>query len=257
MRATEISYPNISAGILLKIQEKDGDRGYKMQNRRKINRWQINKPVRIKLEGKASGTDCLLKDINLKGAHLAIDLKIAADSYIKFQLILSQDYSLNCEAWVAWHKYSDGNDAYGFLFTKISNADKEKIYRFVFENAPHSISSYWWKDKFKEGGEDMDDRRIFQRFNVRFPVKLLDLNSGQEAIAETNDISAKGIGVCSKENFNKNAPLEAWLKIPDKGEPLYTRGNVVWSTADAQGEYRLGIDLEKADLMGLSRVLRV
>jgi hypothetical protein len=102
----------------------------------------------------------------------------------------------------------------------------------------------------------MGDRRIFQRFNIRFPVKLLDLISGEEVVAETSDISAKGIGLWSKKAIVENTPLEAWLKIPDRGEPLYTRGNVVWSRPEALGECRLGIDLEKADLMGLSRILR-
>ena len=102
----------------------------------------------------------------------------------------------------------------------------------------------------------MDDRRIFQRFNLRLPVRLLDSITGNEIPAETSDISAKGMGLKLKQELRVNTPLEAWVHVPDKGEPLYTRGIAVWSKISGVGEYRVGIDLERADLMGLSRILR-
>ena len=228
-----------------------------MQERRKISRWQINKPASIKLEGAVAFVDCLLKDINLKGMQIVLGLRLTVDSYIKFNLKLSEEYSLECEAWVAWHKYIEGYNIYGFYFTRLKDSDKEKIYKYVYQSVPEEIAKQLKGDfVVKEGGENMEDRRIFQRFNIRFPVKFLDLNNGQEVIAETSDISAKGIGLWSKEGIAENTPLEVWLKIPDKGEPFYTRGNVVWSRPEGASGYRLGIDLEKADLMGLSRILR-
>ncbi|OQB12535.1 MAG: PilZ domain protein [Candidatus Omnitrophica bacterium ADurb.Bin205] len=227
-----------------------------MQERRRLTRWRINKASKIKLEGAVVSADCLIRDINFKGLQIVLGLRFAVDTYIKFNLQLSENNFLECEAWVAWHRQSDGHNIYGLLFTRLTDKDKENIYKFVYNNVPQEISRHWWSDAIKEGGESMDDRRIFQRFNIRFPVKLLDLNSGQEVVAETSDISAKGIGVWSRDAIAQNTPLEAWLKIPDKGEPLYTRGNVVWSRPDSSGEYRLGIDLERADLMGLSRILR-
>jgi len=227
-----------------------------MQENRKINRWCINKPAQIKIEGAVAFADCLIKDINLKGLQVVLALRLTVDTYIKFNLKLSDNYSLECEAWVAWHKHTEGHNIYGLLFTRITDIDRENIYKFVYQSVPQEISKHWWRGSLKKEDATMDDRRIFQRFNIRFPVKLLDLNSGQEVAAETRDISAKGIGVWSKDEMAQNTPLEAWLKIPDRGEPLYTRGNVVWSRPDAAGEYRLGIDLERADLMGLSRILR-
>jgi len=229
-----------------------------MQNRRSTSRWQINKPVSIKFEGAVAFADCLLKDINLKGLQIVMGLKLAVDTHTKFSLVLSKEYSLECEAWVAWHKSIDTYNIYGLYFTKLKDIDKDKIYKFVYQNVPEEISKRLRRDILqKEGGVNMEDRRIFQRFDIRFPVKLLDLNSGQEVNAQTSDISAKGMGVRLKQNIAAQTPLEAWLSIPDRGEALYTRGNVVWSKPEGAGEYRLGIDLEKADLMGLSRILRV
>jgi hypothetical protein len=206
--------------------------------------------------------ECFLKDINFKGLKIVLNLSLKEDTYIKFYLKLSDKYSLECEAWVAWHKTIEGRNAYGrniygLYFTGLKDAGKENIYKFVYENVPDEISKSWRDNSVKkEGGENMDDRRIFQRFNIRFPIRLLDLNSGKEITAETSDVSAKGLGVWASDALNPNTPLEAWLKIPDRGEPLYTRGNVVWSKLEGKGEYHIGIDLERADLMGLSRILR-
>ncbi|MFA5286976.1 MAG: PilZ domain-containing protein [Candidatus Omnitrophota bacterium] len=228
-----------------------------MADKRQISRWEINKPVKIQLEGAVVYAECFLKDINFKGLKIVLNLKLIVDSYIKFNLKLSDKCSLECEAWVAWHRAADGRNTYGLYFTRLKDDDKEKIYKFVYEHIPDEISKGWRGSPAKrEKGEDMEDRRIFQRFNIRFPVRLLDSSSGQEITAETSDISAKGLGVWSKDTLNPRTPIEAWLKIPDRGEPLYTRGNVVWSKPEGRGEYHLGIDLERADLMGLSRILR-
>ncbi len=104
--------------------------------------------------------------------------------------------------------------------------------------------------------EGSQDRRVFERFSASIPVRFLDTNANEEGFAKTQDISAKGLGLETKELLPVNSTLELWLEIPDKGEPLYTRGAVAWSKSSGINEYRAGINLEKADLMGLSRVLR-
>ncbi len=102
-----------------------------------------------------------------------------------------------------------------------------------------------------------DDQRIFARFPARFPLRFLDVDTNMEGGAETSDISAKGLGLVTNGHLQPNSSLEMWLHIPDQGEPLYARGEVVWSKMVEPNKYRSGINLDKADLMGLSRVLRV
>ncbi|MDP3731726.1 MAG: PilZ domain-containing protein [Candidatus Omnitrophota bacterium] len=102
----------------------------------------------------------------------------------------------------------------------------------------------------------MEDRRVFERFAVTLPVNLVDLDAGGELAADTCDVSAKGIGVVSKEYLRLGNRLELWLKIGDGREPLYTMGSVMWSAQQETGEYRSGILLEKAELMGMSRIFR-
>jgi len=229
-----------------------------MQDHRKLARWQVNKRVEIKLDGALSEAVCLVKDINFKGIQLILNLKLTLDTYIKFDLTLSEGVTIRAKAWVAWHKQIDGHSTYGLYFTDLMDPDREKIYRFVYDSAPLEILKKEESGLVKnKGGANMEDRRIFQRFNVRLPATLLDLNSGLEMPAETSDISAKGLGLVLKRELKVNTPLEAWLQVPDNGEPFYTRGLTVWSGQDAHEGYRVGMDLERADLVGLSRILRV
>lgn len=101
------------------------------------------------------------------------------------------------------------------------------------------------------------DRRTFERIPVKLPLKFLALGLSKEGLVQTHDISAKGIGLLTDEELLPNTPLEMWLQIPDKGEPLYATGKVIWSEMIEPNKYRGGVSLEKADLMGMSRVLRI
>ncbi len=106
----------------------------------------------------------------------------------------------------------------------------------------------------------MEDRRIFARFPVEFPLRFLNLDTNQEEdSAVTCDISGKGIGfLTTNKDLTNRTPLEIWLQIPDKGEPLYTRGDVVWSKKlkSNKDKYQVGIELKKAELVRFSRILR-
>ena len=102
----------------------------------------------------------------------------------------------------------------------------------------------------------MDDRRIFQRFPVKLDLRYLDLSNGKDGLASTFNISAKGLGLLTTEELRTHSAVELWVKVSERGEPLYTRGEVVWSSQNLSGDFRSGINLEKAELMGLSRALR-
>lgn len=104
--------------------------------------------------------------------------------------------------------------------------------------------------------QEFEDKRVFARLPVNLSVKYLDLGSNTEGEAKTQDISAKGMGLTTDRPLTPNSSLEMWLRVPDKGEPFYTRGEVVWSSQREGDGYRAGINLERADLMGISRVLR-
>jgi hypothetical protein len=263
-------------------------------DRRISHRWCVNKQAKIKLSGAESFALCQLKDINFKGTQVSLGLKLPKDTFLVLHVILPDENALEIEAWIVWHKTIDGCNIYGLYFSRISDADKEKVYQFVRKSCPEQLSKQWWQGLEKgrtpgrypphhnglvgtpptaagsagvplsaEGGESMDgsgyeyrDRRVFERFAAKMSLRFLNLNTGKEGYAYTRDFSAKGLGLITSQNVAPRSLLEIWLDIPDKGEPLYTRGEVVWAKCLAPEQYRMGINLEKADLMGLSRVLR-
>lgn len=235
-----------------------------MSERRRLPRWQIRQPVKITLPGAQVPAACQIMDINLKGMQVLLGLKLATDTFVKIKIILAEGFILDIiEAWIVWRRALDGKNIYGLYFTQIKDNDKENIYKFMRKYFPNQINKQWWQSQVKkEGGElmqeeNLQDRRIFARFPARLPLRFLDLQGNTEGEAFTEDISAKGVGFMAKEAFQPHTPLEVWFKIPDQGEPLYARGEVVWSKMVEPEQHRIGVNLEKADLMGLSRVLRV
>lgn len=204
--------------------------------------------------------DCNLLDISLKGIKIALGQKLEKDTFLKLILLLSQEFSINVQAWVAWYRVIDGHNLYGLYFDKISDLDKETIYQFTRKYCPGQITKQWRRgvtlEKVGETMESFEDRRTFERFPVKLALRFLDLKANREVEAQTYDISAKGIGLATNQELTTQTPLEMWLAVPDKGEPFYARGEVAWSKMVEPNSYRVGINLERADLMGVARVLR-
>ena len=232
-----------------------------MTGRRRYTRWMINKELKIKLESSQDYALCRVHDISFTGCNLSTHLSLPQDEFLKLTIVLSDVSAITIEAWVAWQKSVDGFNNYGIYFNKIKDSDKEAIYKYIRQNFPRLLNNQWWKDIKIEGGEMMEeekfqDRRVFDRFVAKFPVKFINLRENKESEASIDDVSAKGLSITANEALHPRTALEMWLEIPDKGEPLYTRGEVVWSRRLDSDKFRVGINLEKADLMGLSRVLR-
>lgn len=107
--------------------------------------------------------------------------------------------------------------------------------------------------KFKES----NDVREFERFVIRLTVKFIDLDKNKGGTGYTHDISAKGIGLITRENLCHKTPMDLYLYMPDHHEPLSIKGEVVWSKPIDPNSWRIGINLDQTDLIGISRIFRV
>lgn len=229
-----------------------------MNEKRAIPRWQLERSIKVLLEGAEKEADATLHDLNLKGCRIHLGPKLEHDALIKMRLCLGEGCSIWVEGWVAWRRPINGRGhIYGVYFTNMKDSDRQKLYEFVRQNFTDQMQKTWWGGIMTEkGGKTMDDRRVFERMAAKLSVRFLDARDDVEAEAESVDISAKGIGIVTNHELQPNDPLELWIKVTDQGEPLYTRGKAAWSKAVRPEQYRVGIELEKADLMGLARVLR-
>lgn len=228
-----------------------------MEEKRSCFRWQIDHPAKLKLEGAESFASCIINNINMKGMKLSLRMRLPLDTFLRFTLVLKEEFVLDIEGWLVWHKTLMDTNIYGLYFTKLKDLDKEKIYKFVQAFYPEQIKRQYCQGLEKEDKTIKEDRRIFERIPVQIPLRFLELYSNKEGTALTYNISAKGIGLLTQEELLPHASLELWLDIPGQTEPFYTRADVVWSKRINPDTYKVGLNLERADLMGLSRALRM
>jgi hypothetical protein len=245
-----------------------------MPERRKLTRWRINKlalfqfeQLAVQKEGVGSllaraikESFCQIIDINSIGAQVKLSTKLPQDVTFRMSLRLSENYSIEAKVWVSWHKVINGSNHYGLYFNQINDADKDKINKFISAFCPNDHSGKILKlgvvdIEGKKGGEEMIDHRIFERFRKEFSARFIGLD-GKEGVAQTFDVSAKGLGLTTNQELESRANLEIWLDVPNSTDPLYTRGQVVWTRLAGNGSFHSGIELERADLMGISRLLR-
>jgi PilZ domain len=229
-----------------------------MNERRRYVRYQVKQQGRLQLKQVSGEWPCQVKDISYKGAKIALNAKLPEDIVLRINLRLSDNCSIDAEVWIAWHKVFNGVNHYGIYFDKICDADKDKIHSFLSKYCYNEMRGKLWPDEteLEKGCNDMNDHRIFERFPVNLSARYLNPDTGKEGLASAQDVSAKGLGFISSEELKLHTALEIWLEMKDKGEPLYTRGEVVWVKMVDSNNYKLGIELEKADLMGISRVFK-
>jgi hypothetical protein len=238
-----------------------------MDERRKLPRWQIEVPVCLRCQGQETPIEGRLRDLSFKGFFFSSSQKLEKDTLVKLQIEFKPGFSFYTEAWVCWHKAIGPTHCHGMYFSRIDDQAKEGLFRFVQQNFSDELKRRWYgiegvrsveriDGHTVKGGAQMEDKRIFERFSARLPLRFLDLNATQEGTAQTLDISAKGVGFTTNLELNLGTRLELWLGVADKGEPIYARGQVAWSTLLGPAQYKVGVNLERANLLGLSRVLR-
>lgn len=242
--------------------------------RRKLLRWQIDKRALLKLEQAigqeeevgsllaiaTQGLYCQIKDINCIGAQITLNTRLPQNVIFKINLRLSENYSIVAKVWASWHKVINGTNHYGLYFNEIKDVDKDKINKFISAFYPNDDpGKMLWLEtaetKEEKGGEEMNDHRIFERFKKKFSARFIGVD-GKETVAQTFDVSAKGLGLITRQRLESQANLEIWLDVPNSTDPLYTRGQVVWTRLAEKEGFHSGVELEGADLMSISRLLR-
>lgn len=229
-----------------------------MYERRRLPRWQINRRALFKLRQAVQESSCQIKDLNAVGAQLILHTKLPIHAAFKMTLRLSENYTIEAKVWAAWHRVINGSNHYGLYFSEIKEADKDKINKFISAFYPNDDpEKMLWLETGaqRKGCEQMNDHRIFERFRRKFTARFVGLD-GQEGQAQTFDVSAKGLGLTTSQQLESQSNLEIWLNVPNSTDPLYTRGQVVWTRLNNKGDFHSGIELERADLMGISRLLR-
>lgn len=105
--------------------------------------------------------------------------------------------------------------------------------------------------------ENFKERRKYERFKIKLEAKLINLNDKKESSGYTVDLSANGVGLVSNQNIPPDTKVEIWIKNPHNQKSIYMKGRLVWSKPLQDSNYRLGVELEDVDLVGLAQVLEL
>ena len=107
--------------------------------------------------------------------------------------------------------------------------------------------------------EKNGERRIFERFSARFPVKFKDAREDYGAEVFLRDASAQGMRILSKERFFLDDQLSLEVELPDGGEPMVLDGRVVWvKFLDLSSSlWDLGIQFPQVDFLKMQRLFKL
>jgi len=100
-----------------------------------------------------------------------------------------------------------------------------------------------------------NERRVCTRFPVSVLVKCVSKN--QHMIAESFNISAKGLGLITNEELSCGSRVNMFVLTPGSGEKVAVQGRVVWAENFGFGKYKIGIALGHTELKPVTIVLRV
>jgi len=112
------------------------------------------------------------------------------------------------------------------------------------------------EELFGSGGWASGDRRLFARFGAELSLKYSNSDPKVQIKARIRDLCAKGLGMLTDKVLAPDTHLDIWLKMPDNGEEIFTKGKVIWSERIEPNKYRVGIELEEPELMVISIILR-
>jgi Tfp pilus assembly protein PilZ len=101
-----------------------------------------------------------------------------------------------------------------------------------------------------------DDRRLFERFSARFPVKYKDSRNDFGIAVFLRDVSAGGAKILSREKLFLNDNISLLVKLPDSKDPFPINGQVVWTSNGVPQIWDIGIRFHKINPLGLWRIFK-
>ena len=116
-----------------------------MYKKRKLPRFSTKKKVKVFIPQTEGLNRCVIEDIHLKGMCVSFKSKLPPQQFVKMSFSIGDLFEPICiEAQIIWEKENEGKYIYGLLYSKISDYDKDRIYKYL--NAIHydQFKSKWW-----------------------------------------------------------------------------------------------------------------
>lgn len=114
-----------------------------------------------------------------------------------------------------------------------------------------------WSESQIGGDRDQMDRRLFERFSARFPVKFKDTRDDFGANVSIRDASAQGLRITSRNRLFIHDSVSLEIKLPDGHPSMIVNGEVVWAKPDSAQNWDVGVRFHKSSLVSMSRLYRL
>jgi len=99
-------------------------------------------------------------------------------------------------------------------------------------------------------------RRLFERFQSRFPVKFKDTRNDFGTNVHLRNVSAQGAKIATREQLYLNDSVSLEVELPDGKKPITIRGEVVWAHKPDVGLWDVGLKFHKVVFMNLWRIYK-
>lgn len=102
-----------------------------------------------------------------------------------------------------------------------------------------------------------EDRRTFARMPAGLFVRYCPQFSLRHKTAQACDISAQGVGIVSSESIPVGRKVDIWIKMPTNNKEVPAKAKVAWFKRGRDNQFRIGLDLQEPNLMGIAIVMRI
>ncbi|MDO8662091.1 MAG: PilZ domain-containing protein [Candidatus Omnitrophota bacterium] len=115
-----------------------------MEEQRCAARWKINQEADLCVDEGIKSIPCVVEDISSRGMRVSLGKDLFPDVFANFNLTLSDDFTFNAGAQVAWAEKIYEKNVYGLSFSRIEESTKNRICRYVQDNFPTEMTKQAW-----------------------------------------------------------------------------------------------------------------
>jgi len=109
---------------------------------------------------------------------------------------------------------------------------------------------------FQNTPDFLKEKRMFSRFQSRFPVKIKDTRQDFGTNTYLHNSSAEGVKITTKEHLYLNDSVTLEVELLDGKGPTTVRGEVVWTKKYDNEMWEAGLKFHKIDFMNLWRIYK-
>jgi Tfp pilus assembly protein PilZ len=102
-----------------------------------------------------------------------------------------------------------------------------------------------------------NERRIYERFQARFPAKFKDTREDFGNDVFLRDACADGVNILTKDRLFLNDRISLEVELPDGNDPLVLSGRVMWSKpTHASSMWDIGLQFDEIDFMKMQCIFK-